>query len=277
LAGGSTGAILYQSIVSGTTFLPIGAQNTVLVSDGTKPTWSSVTPANATSVQIDGTTTSTPLTWYPTFVGGTGNNTNPRTPNISQNGLQFIPSTGNLSAISYTNISDRSFKRGIYDLNDVSSIIHTNEPTASDLVYDVNGNFTIVDDGGETFDDGPDIHNFPINGSENYAKVQYRVDDLFPKIYEIKCPDGTYKTQIGFVADDFVGTDLDFLVGTATIDDTEVKTLNYIGLIGLLTQEIKDLKTTMQLLLQSITPDPITGAIPNVNVTGIMSYTGPSV
>jgi hypothetical protein len=255
LSGGATGSLIYQSGPVGTTFLPIGSSNKVLMSDGKNPYWDTPSVGNATSVQIDGNSISS-VPWYPTFVGGTGDSINTRTPTISQGGLQFVPSTGNLSAISYSNISDSSLKQGIYDLNDVSSILHSGNPTASDVVYDVNGNYTIINDGGQTADDGgqsgQEILLFPTDNSEDYAKVQYRVDDLFPKIYQIKCPDGTFKTQIGFLADDFAGTDLDFLVGTAEIDGLSKKTLNYIGLIGLLTQEIKELKTSMQLLLQSM-------------------------
>jgi hypothetical protein len=285
LAGGSTGSLIYQSQTNGTTFLPIGPIGQFLMSDGNNLTWSAANAGIATSVQVDGTTT--PTTWYPTFVGGTGNATsNPQTPNISQNGLQFVPSTGNLSAISYSNISDSSFKQGIYDLNDLSSILHTGEPTASDVVYDVDGDgkYEIVNDGGESGDDGltstngkQDIHTFPTDGSEDYAKVQYRVDELFPKIYQIKCPDGKYKTQIGFLADDIEGTDLRFLVGDASIDyedgtKKQIKTLNYIGLIGLLTQEIKELKTSMQLLLQSMPGIPA-NFIKSLTVSGVLVYT----
>jgi hypothetical protein len=277
LAGGGTGSLIYQSGPVGTTFLPIGTNGKMLLCDGTSPYWGSVAAVNTTTITISGTSTSANI-WYPTFVGGTGD----RILNISQSGLQFQPSTGNLTVSGLFIPSDSSLKQGIYDLNDVSSILGTGEPTSSDVVYDANGDYTIVNDGGETGDDGlnPDgtsnkiIKHFPTNGSEDYAKKQYRVDDLYPKIYQIKCPDEKYRTQIGFLANDFVGKDLEFLVGTAEIDGETKNTLNYIGLIGLLTQEIKDLKTSMQLLLHSM-PDSGTSYIQNLKVIGIIKYVPP--
>jgi hypothetical protein len=280
--GGSTGSLIYQSQTNGTTFLPIGIANNMLLSNGTSPYWGSVLASNATNLVIEGNSTSTDI-WYPTFViGGTGDS---RRPTVSQSGLQFQPSTGNLTVSGLFLPSDRSLKQGIYDLNDVNSILHSEDPTPSDVVYDVNpvtgevlNTYTIVNDGGETADDGltstngiQEIQHFNTDGIEDYAKKQYRVDDLYPKIYQIKCPDGSMQTQIGFLADDFVGKDLNFLVGTAEIDGQTKNTLNYIGLIGLLTQEIKELKTSMQLLLASM---PASGPsyIQNLKVIGIIKY-----
>jgi len=69
--------------------------NKMLLSDGIIPYWGSVAAVNSTTVTVDGNSTDV-NTWYPTFViGGTGTS---RVLTVSQNGLQFKPSTGTLTA-----------------------------------------------------------------------------------------------------------------------------------------------------------------------------------
>lgn len=75
IAGGSAGSLPYQTATNLTTMLPIGANNSVLFSNGSVPSWVdvSVIQSSATATSININTASVGITYYPTFgdvVGG---------------------------------------------------------------------------------------------------------------------------------------------------------------------------------------------------------------
>jgi hypothetical protein len=95
LAGGATGSLPYQSAANTTTFLAAGTDGQVLKLASGVPTWSSDT----SGVTITDDTT-TNATRYITFSNlTTGNET---TLDVSSTKLQFNPSTGALSATSFS-------------------------------------------------------------------------------------------------------------------------------------------------------------------------------
>jgi len=71
IAGGSAGALVYQAATSSTTFLTIGPNNSVLVSNGSGPEWTNT--LTITTLNVTGTATSTSTTTGAvTVVGGVG-------------------------------------------------------------------------------------------------------------------------------------------------------------------------------------------------------------
>jgi hypothetical protein len=69
------------------------------------------------------------------------------------------------------------------------------------------------------------------------GRFKYNVDNLIPVIYEHK---DTKQTNIGFLAHE-VQEYFPFLVAGVK-DGSNTQSINYIGLIGLLTKEIQELK-----------------------------------
>jgi hypothetical protein len=99
IAGGSAGALVYQTGSGATTTLNIGTTGYVLTSSGTAPQWtaaSSVTAGSATNVGV--TSVSSNGTYYPTFVSATTGSL----PVDVNSSLTFNPSTGVLSSTSFT-------------------------------------------------------------------------------------------------------------------------------------------------------------------------------
>ena len=96
LAGGVAGAIPWQSAASTTGFTAAGTTGQVLTSNGTSvPTWT--TPAGSVSVTDDTTTASAR---YPLFAAVTSGSIT--TEYVSSTKYQFVPSTGVLTATSFT-------------------------------------------------------------------------------------------------------------------------------------------------------------------------------
>jgi hypothetical protein len=72
---------------------------------------------------------------------------------------------------------------------------------------------------------------------------KYNVDNLKPIIYTHKINNST---NIGFLAHDLQEY-YPFLV-SGVKDGTETQTVNYVGLVGVLTKEIQELKKEMKIL-----------------------------
>ena len=138
----------------------------------------------------------------------------------------FFDSTGKITAFSFNATSDKRLKSGVYDLNGVKYI---DKDASKEFVYSLLGSTL------------PLLTKEPIN---DYALSQYSVDNLKPKIYTMNG-----EPQIGFLADDFIGTNLEFLVNIPKNEDS-MKSLNYIGLIGLLTHEIQSIKKQVAYLME---------------------------
>ena len=94
--GGATGSIPYQSFTGTTTFVNIGANGTLLYSDGTTPVWtatSGLTAGQADIVKITNdvaTSTAQFITFVGTSTGYSGIKT------AATSGIAYIPSTGRL-------------------------------------------------------------------------------------------------------------------------------------------------------------------------------------
>jgi hypothetical protein len=96
LAGGVAGAVLWQSGAGATGFTAVGTTGQVLQSNGTSvPTW--VTPTAYATVTDD---TSTASTRYPLFAATTAGNLT--TEYVSSTKLQYVPSTGVLTATGFS-------------------------------------------------------------------------------------------------------------------------------------------------------------------------------
>lgn len=104
IAGGAAGSLPYNTAADTTSFLALGTTNYVLTAGASAPqyvdqsTLSVGTATNATNIAItDDTTTASDL--YPTFVGATTGNNGAKT---SSTKLKYRPSTGNLTATTFT-------------------------------------------------------------------------------------------------------------------------------------------------------------------------------
>ena len=96
LAGGVAGAVPWQSGAGATGFTAVGTTGQVLQSNGTSvPTW--VTPTAYATVTDD---TSTSSTRYPLFAATTAGNLT--TEYVSSTKLQYVPSTGVLTATGFS-------------------------------------------------------------------------------------------------------------------------------------------------------------------------------
>ena len=96
LAGGVAGAVPWQSGAGATGFTAVGTTGQVLQSNGTSvPTW--VTPTAYATVTDD---TSTASTRYPLFAATTAGNLT--TEYVSSTKLQYVPSTGVLTATGFS-------------------------------------------------------------------------------------------------------------------------------------------------------------------------------
>jgi len=96
LAGGGAGYVPYQSASGTTAFLSAGTTGQVLTSNGSSaPTWT--TPAGSVTVTDDTTTASAR---YPLFAAVTSGSIT--TEYVSSTKLQYVPSTGVLTATSFT-------------------------------------------------------------------------------------------------------------------------------------------------------------------------------
>ena len=96
LAGGGAGYVPYQSGAGATSFVSAGTSGQVLTSNGSSaPTWT--TPTAYATVTDDTTTASTR---YPLFAAVTAGNLT--TEYVSSTKLQFVPSTGVLTATSFS-------------------------------------------------------------------------------------------------------------------------------------------------------------------------------
>jgi hypothetical protein len=96
LAGGVAGAVPYQSGVGATGFTAAGTTGQVLTSNGASvPTWT--TPISYATVTDDTTTASTR---YPLFASATAGNLT--TEFVSSTKLQYVPSTGVLTATGFS-------------------------------------------------------------------------------------------------------------------------------------------------------------------------------
>ena len=144
-------------------------------------------------------------------------------------GCTGIFCSGTIQAFSFNATSDKRLKSDVYDLNGVKYINKNLSTTSKEFIYSLLGSTL------------PLLTKEPIN---DYALSQYSIDILKPKIYTM-----SGKQQIGFLADDFIGTNLEFLVNIPE-DKESMKSLNYIGLIGLLTHEIQSLKKQMAYLME---------------------------
>lgn len=96
LAGGANGSIPYQSGSGATTFLSIGTNGKVLTSNGTTFSWESL-PASGITITDD---TTTNATRYLTFTSATTGSISGE--NVASTKLQFNPSTGALTATSFS-------------------------------------------------------------------------------------------------------------------------------------------------------------------------------
>jgi len=96
LAGGGAGYVPYQSGAGATSFVSAGTTGQVLTSNGSSaPTWT--TPTAYATVTDD---TTTNATRYPLFAAVTAGNLT--TEYVSSTKLQFVPSTGVLTATSFS-------------------------------------------------------------------------------------------------------------------------------------------------------------------------------
>ncbi len=109
LAGGTTGAIPYQTAPGATQFINIGAVNTVLTSNGTTATWVATQPG---ATIVDNTTTN--ATYYPVFSTSTSGAFAQAT--VSSTKLTWNPSTGQLNVVDINTTSDIAAKENIEEI-----------------------------------------------------------------------------------------------------------------------------------------------------------------
>jgi hypothetical protein len=116
LAGGTAGAIPYQSSAGVTNFIGIGSVNTVLTSNGSTATWVATQPG---ATIADDTTTN--ATYYPVFSTGTSGAFSQAT--ISSSKLTWNPSTGQMTMVDINTTSDIAAKDNINQIEDPLEIL----------------------------------------------------------------------------------------------------------------------------------------------------------
>jgi hypothetical protein len=116
LAGGTAGAIPYQSSAGVTSFISIGTANTVLTSNGTTATWVATQPG--ATIADD---TATNATYYPVFSTSTTGAFAQAT--ISSTKLTWNPSTGQMTMVDINTTSDIAAKDNINQIEDPLEIL----------------------------------------------------------------------------------------------------------------------------------------------------------
>ena len=123
----------------------VGAAGSVLISTGAGVSWSASTPSAAAVTISEDNITSTPR--YPIFEDITSGTV--QTLNVSPSKLQFIPSSGTLSATVFTSLSDRTQKEDIRPIENAIGIVNqltgvrynwknnTNKPSIGLIAQDV--------------------------------------------------------------------------------------------------------------------------------------------
>lgn len=119
LAGGAGGSLPYQTATNVTTMLPIGANNSVLFSNGSVPSWVdvSVIQSSATATSININTASVGITYYPTFgdvVGGPS-------PLDAFNGFKYVTTAASTSSYFVTGTHVLNMPGDIYAMGGNSS------------------------------------------------------------------------------------------------------------------------------------------------------------